>query len=95
MSTEEEKRYGYVKTILSLRELYGSVNERQDLLYIHLLKFFLVDKEDVYNLYFHWSKMKFSRYWAKKNVNLLKFNSELIEIPYTDYLDLIIDFYED
>jgi 6-phosphogluconate dehydrogenase len=65
----------------------------QDIKYMHLLKFFMIEKEDIYNLYQHWSKSKINRYLLKKDVDILTFDSTLIGIEKADYLDLIIDYF--
>jgi hypothetical protein len=51
--TEEQKiRYRAVNKILFLKEITSNDLE-DDIKYIQLLKFFLVEKEDIYNLYIH------------------------------------------
>lgn len=90
--TEEQRvRLNALNKIMSMPEFYTR-EEGQDSIYIHVLKFFMVEKEDIFNLYFHMSKKQFNRTWVKKDVDITKFRSENIGIPYKVYLDLIIDF---
>jgi hypothetical protein len=89
----QQRRLKTLNTILAIPEIFRSGTTEQDLIYIHVLKFFMVQKEDVYNLYFHLSKRQFNRYWVKKDVDILKFESELINIDRYDYLDLVIDYF--
>lgn len=89
----QQRRLKALNTILAIPEIFRSGTTEQDLIYIHVLKFFMVVKEDVYNLYFHLSKRQFSRYWVKKDVDILKFQSELINVDKYDYLDLIVDYF--
>lgn len=90
---DERSRQEAMQRILELPELYTPGTTEQDLIYMHLLKFLMVEKEDVYNLYFHLSKRQFNRYWVKKDVDITLFDSELIGIDSKVYLDLIIDYF--
>ena len=92
LTSEERVRLNALNKILSMPEFYSRDNE-QDMIYIHVLKFFMVEKEDVFNLYFHMSKGQFNRLWIKKEVDITRFHSENLGIPYKVYLDLIIDFF--
>lgn len=62
LSEEESSRQEAVNKILQLPEIFNAGTSEQDLIYMHVLKFFMVEKEDVYNLYFHLSKRQFNRY---------------------------------
>jgi hypothetical protein len=92
--TEEQKvRLETLKKILAAPELMISGTSEQDLIYIHVLRFFGMNKDEVYNLYFHLSKKQLGNYWMKADVNILKFNPRLIGIEPREYADLIIDFF--
>jgi hypothetical protein len=90
---KQSQKVAAVDKILALPELYTSENMNQDIAYMHVLKFFMVDQEDVYNLYFHLSKRQFRNYWRMKDVDILSFDSTMIGVPHDVYLDLIIDYF--
>lgn len=94
ISERQLKRIETLNRITSLPEFItsGGTN-KHDLMYIQVLRFFMVDKEKVYNLYFHLSKKHFSRLWSTKDVDIRQFDSTIIGIERYDYLDLIIDFF--
>jgi len=79
--------------IVAVPELMISGTTEQDMIYIHVLKFFGISKDEVYNLYFHLSKRQLGNLWAKADVKIVDFDSRLIGIPIREYLDLIIDFF--
>ena len=91
LDEREQARYDAAKKIMKLKELPTSSFTDDDFLYLHLLKFFLVPREQIIGLYNHMSKRKISRLLMKKHVEIGKFNSKLLGIPKIDYLDLIID----
>jgi len=93
LTEKQSKKLDALNKILHLPEIFTAGTQEQDIVYIHVLKFFMVDKEDVYNLYFHLSKRQFRNYWVMKEVDILNFNSELINIEREVYLDLIIDYF--
>lgn len=93
LTTGQEKRLNALNRILEARELMTSTITEDDKAYIQLLKFLMVDKEKVYELYYHISKKKFGSIWTSKKIDIRKFNSELIGVPIYDYLDLIIDYF--
>lgn len=95
LNEKQRKRFDMVNLIMSAPELITSGMTDQDVLYIHLLKFFMVKKEKIYNLYFHITKTAFNKIWTSKDVNILEFDSKLIDIDSRDYLDLIIDYFID
>lgn len=92
MTEEQKRRLNAANKILMCEEIATNDME-QDIKYMHLLKFFMVDKEDIYNLYQHWSKTKISKLLLKKDVDILSFDCTLIGIDKADYLDLIIDYF--
>lgn len=92
MTSEQENRKYALDKILSMPEFY-SQNSYDDIVYIHVLKFCMVDKRDVRKLYLHFSTGFFNRIWLKKDIDIRKFKSELIDLPYDLYLDLIIDMF--
>ena len=94
MTDAQRVRLNALNKILSMPEFYTR-EEGQDVIYIHVLRFFMIEKEDIFNLYFHMSKKQFNRIWVKRDVDIRKFRSENIGIPYEVYLDLIIDFFID
>ena len=55
----------------------------------------MVEKEEIYKLYFHITKTSFNKIWTSKDINILEFDSKLIGIDSRDYLDLIIDYFID
>lgn len=87
------KRLNALNKIISLLEIFTSGTTEQDIIYMHVLKFFMVEKEDVYNLYFHLSKRQFRNYWVMKDVDILNFDTSLIGIEKEVYLDLVIDYF--
>lgn len=93
LSKEQKVRLDALNKIISMPEFH--THEGQDVIYIHVLKFFMVEKEDIFNLYFHMSKKQLNRIWVKNGVDITKFKSESVGIPYEVYLDLIIDFIVD
>jgi hypothetical protein len=93
LNESQEKRLNALNKIINLPEIFNSGTNHQDILYIQVLKFFMVDKEDVYNLYFHLSKRQFRNYWVMKDADILDFDSTLIGIEKEVYLDLIIDYF--
>lgn len=92
LTEEQENRYKIVKKILSMPELPTSGINEQDIIYMQLLKFFMVPKEQIQELYNNLTKMKISRFLLMKKIDLGNFESELIGIPKEDYLELMIDF---
>jgi hypothetical protein len=52
MTEEQKRRLNAANKILMCEEIATNDME-QDIKYMHLLKFFMVDKEDIYNLYQH------------------------------------------
>jgi len=91
MTPEETKRLETLNKIISLPDLLSSGDSKEDIIYIHVLKFFGVSKKEVWDLYFHMSKKQLSGYWVKMDVDIRKFKSESIGVEFRDYLDLIID----
>lgn len=94
MTPEEYARYGAVKKIINVSELPTDGTDEQDKIYIHLLKFFMVPKEQIRALYNHIAISRVDRILRKKDVNLGNFDSTLLGIPREVYLDLIIDYIE-
>ena len=92
MTEEQRVRLNAANKVLMCEEITTN-DMNQDIKYMHLLKFFMIEKEDIYNLYQHWSKSKINRYLLKKDVDILTFDSTLIGIEKADYLDLIIDYF--
>lgn len=92
MTDREKARLNALNTILQMPELPGRGFTEQDKIYIRVLKFFLIEKRDVYDLYFHLTKKQFYGTWVSKDIDLRKFISERIGVPYEDYIDLIIDY---
>jgi hypothetical protein len=95
LTEEQRKRLDTLNSLIALPEIVNMNTTDQDIMYIHLLKFLMVEKEDVYNLYFHLSKKQFNRYWVMKKVDIRYFDSNAIGIDQRDYLDLIIDYFID
>ena len=93
LTQDQTKRLEAVNRILTLPEILTPGTTDNDIVYMHVLKFFMVEQEDVYNLYFHLSKSGFRNLWRMKGVDILSFNSELIGIEQQVYLDLIIDYF--
>ena len=93
VTEEQTNRLNVLNKIISLPEIFTSGTTEQDIIYMHVLKFFMVEKEDVYNLYFHLSKRQFRNYWVMKDVDILNFDTSLIGIDKQVYLDLIIDYF--
>lgn len=92
MTEREKSRLNALNTILKMPEIPGRGFTEQDEIYIRVLKFFLIEKEEVYNLYFHLTKKQFYGTWVRKGIDLRKFISERIGVSYEDYIDLIIDY---
>ena len=92
ISAEQIKKIDAVDKILSCAEIYTEDKE-QELMYIHLLKFFLVEKETIYKMFPYLTKRKIAQDFMKKNIDILNFDSTLLGIPREIYLDLIIDFF--
>jgi len=92
MTYEQKQRYEAAKIILSMRELPITGIGEQDIIYMQLLKFFMVPKQQIYELYNNMSKNRIDRYLLKKGIDIGKFNSELLGIQKKVYLDLIIDY---
>lgn len=90
---EQNNRLNVLNRIISLPEIFTSGTNDQDIIYMHVLKFFMVEKEDIYNLYFHLSKRQFRNYWLMKDVDILTFDTSLVGIEKELYLDLIIDYF--
>lgn len=90
---EQNNRINVLNRIISLPEIFTSGTNDQDIIYMHVLKFFMVEKEDIYNLYFHLSKRQFRNYWLMKDVDILTFDTSLVGIEKELYLDLIIDYF--
>lgn len=93
VTEEQTNRLNALNKIISLPEIFTSGTTEQDIIYMHVLKFFMVEKEDVYNLYFHLSKRQFRNYWVMKDVDILNFDTSLIGVEKQVYLDLIIDYF--
>lgn len=94
MTPEESARYDAVKRIIKAGELPTNGTDEQDKIYIHLLKFFMVPKEQIRALYNHIAISRVDRILRKKDVDLGNFDSTLLGIPRQVYLDLIIDYIE-
>ena len=93
LTEREIKRKKALDTILTIPEVYSVEDERQQYIYVHVLKFFMVPKKEVYKQYFHWSRNYFHAVWTDKTIDIRDFDSELIGIPIYDYADLIIEFF--
>lgn len=90
---ETEERLKVARQILNLPEIYTTGTTKQDVIYIQVLKFFMVDKKKVYEeLYFHLSKREFNKYWGAKNANLIDFDTSLINVDKRAFIDLILDY---
>ena len=92
LNKEETTRLNTLNKLLSIPELINSSTDEQDLIYMHVLKFIGITKEQVFDLYFHLSIKQLQKYWTKSDVRVLDFDSTLIGIPRRDYLDLVIDY---
>lgn len=89
LTREQTRRKRIADRILAKTELI-TVDENQDIIYLHLLKYFLVPKDELFELYNHKTKKNIAQILAKKDVDLFGFKSELLGIDYYDYLDLIV-----
>lgn len=92
LDEKQTKRLEAANKILLCKEITSNDLE-EDIKYIQLLRFFLIEKENIYNLYIHWTKSKINRYMTKKGVEILNFDSTLLDIEREVYLDLIIDYF--
>jgi hypothetical protein len=61
----------------------------QDKCYIRLLRLLMVDKKDIEKLYSKVSKTTLANIGRDKNIDLHKFNSISLDIPFEDYLSFI------
>lgn len=95
MTPAQERRLETLEKIINLPEIITPGIGEQDVIYIHVLKFFMVSKKDIYNLYFHITKSHFNRLWVAKNIDIRDFDPSMINITLYEYLDLIIDFFID
>jgi len=93
LTNEQKVRLNTLNKILSMPEIINAATNDDDLIYMHVLKFFLMNKEQVADLYFHLPKRIINQYWIKKDVDIRMFKSDLIGIPRREYLDLIIDYF--
>lgn len=90
MDKDEQMRLNAADRILQCSELY-TTDPDQDIIYMQLLKYFLVPKEKIQELYSHYTKARVSRSLMRKDVDLLEFDSTLIGIDKYTYLDLMIE----
>lgn len=94
ITPEQQRRLSAAQKILSVSSLPTVGITQQDFMYMHLLRFLLVPKEKIYALYDNLSHSRIDRYLLKKDVDILAFDSTLLNIPKADYLDLILDYIE-
>ena len=92
MTKEQKERYDAAKKILSMSEIPTSKTNEQDIMYMQLLKLFMVPKEEIQKLYSHISGNRVSRYLLKKGIDIGNFDSTLLGISRKVYIDLIIDY---
>lgn len=91
--TEEEKiRINTLNTLIDPIPLNTDDNS-QEIIYLHVLKFFMIEKEIIYKCYPYWTKTRCNRMLMKKDINILDFNATLLGLKQEDYLDLIIDYF--
>lgn len=60
ISRRDKLKLQALNKIISAPEIYTKSFDEQEIIYIHVLKFFMVDKEKIYNLYVHMSKTQFN-----------------------------------
>lgn len=92
LTEEQKERLSIVNVIRSCPELPGN-DPRQDLLYLHTLKFFMAEKEDIYNAFPHWTEGAVSRALSRKGVDIMDFNVELLGLDRRLFLEMIVDFF--
>jgi len=93
LSKAQNVRLNTLDKILAVPELMIAGTTDQDMIYIHVLRFFGIPKKEVSNLYFHLSIKQFNGLWYKPDVDILKFDSREVDVEIKDYADLIIDFF--
>lgn len=84
------KRLETLESILLLPELL-STDIEQNAIYIKLLGFLMVEKDDILELYNHSSTVRISRTLLSGKIDLLGFDASLIGVDQLDYLDLVVD----
>jgi|GEM_PF-4171994 len=92
LNSEQQNKYEIVKKILFMPELPTSGIGEQDVIYMQLLKFFMIPKDKIIELYNNLAKVKVSRLLLKKKIDLGNFDSELIGVDKKEYLELMIEF---
>lgn len=91
LSEEQKKRLDAVNRILSCKDIFTE-NFDQEIIYMKLLRFFLVSKDDIYNLYNYISKRRINTYLVMKKLEIKDFDASLLGIEQEVYYDLIVDY---
>lgn len=87
----ELRRYNILLRIYELRQLGTQGMTEQDGCYISLLKYCLVDKEKIYELYRDLSKKRFAQAYASKKTDFRKFDASLLDINQEDFNELFLE----
>lgn len=87
----QKERLDAVNRILLCNDIFTNTFD-QEIIYMKLLRFFLVSKEDVYNLYNYISKRRINTYLVMKKLHIKDFDASLLGIDQRVYYDLIVDY---
>lgn len=91
LTDEQKQRLDAVNRILACKDIFTE-DFNQEIIYMKLLRFFLVSKEDIYNLYNYISKRKINTYLVMKKLEIKDFDASLLGIDQRVYYDLIVDY---
>ncbi len=92
ITDEQLGRLKAVDRIISCPALF--TNDLDDeITYLHVLKFFMVEKTELYRKFPHLAKSRINKYLSKKEVDILRFHPQLIGVEPSVYYDLILDFF--
>jgi hypothetical protein len=83
--TAELTRYLVIKRIYELRALPTQGVTEQDQYYIHLLKFLMVDKDKIIQIYNDLSKKRFAQIYTSKKFDFRKFHASLVDLKQEDF----------
>jgi hypothetical protein len=84
----ELARYNAIKKIYELKALPTQGITEDDEKYIHLLKYMMVDKDRIYEMYSDLSRRRFAMIYTSKKIDFMNFNASLLDISQDVFLDL-------
>lgn len=91
LDENQKERLNAVNKIISCDDIFTD-DFNQEIIYMKLLRFFLIEKEQIYNLYNYISKRRINSYLLMKGLHIKDFKPELLDIKKETYFDMIVDY---